>query len=196
MINNETRTSNIHRKYKKIIGTSVACLSIFATLTVGSNTADASIDILQPKIVQAVSYLPSTVEKATFVDGIKAIATQQVGVPYVTGGTSTSGFDCSGFTGYVFKNMGITLPRTSRDQANIDSSAAFSDKTTTITNKEDVQAGDLVFLSNTPGRVSHVGIALDNGSYIHASTSKMSIIKAPRSGSYYNSKFTKAIRIN
>lgn len=194
MINDINRTLNIHRKYKKIIGTSVACLSMIATITVGTNTASANVDALQPKIVQAVAYVP--VQTESLVDKIKAESVKYVGVPYVYGGTTAKGFDCSGFTQHVFKNIGIDLPRVASSQATIDKSSALKEKTTTITNKSDIQAGDLIFFSNSPGSVSHVGIALEDNKYIHASTSKKSITIADRSGSYYNGRFTKAIRVN
>lgn len=186
---------NLHRSYKKVIGASVACLSIFASLAMGGNNAEAATVNLKPQIVQAVSYTP---EKAPIVEGVKEVVSGHnlLGVPYVTGGTSTKGFDCSGFTQYVFKELGVDLPRVSRDQAKIDSSAAFKDQTTTVTSKNDVQPGDLVFFSNTPGRVSHVGIAIEDNKYVHASSGSGKIIEATRGGSFYNGKFTKAIRIN
>ncbi len=186
---------NLHRSYKKVIGASVACLSMFASLAMGGNTAEAATVNLKPQIVQAVSYTP---EKASLVEQVKEVVADHglLGVPYVTGGTTTKGFDCSGFTQYVFKELGVNLPRVSRDQANIDKSSAFKGQTTTVTNKNDVEAGDLVFFSNTPGRVSHVGIALEDNKYVHASVSGSKILVATRAGSYYNGSFTKAIRIN
>lgn len=199
MINNIKTTFNIHKTYKrtyrKILGASIACLSMFSTMTIGSDMVDASAaNVLQPEIVQAASHVPT--QTISLVEKIKEEAVKHVGVPYVTGGTTTKGFDCSGFTQYVFKNAGIDLPRVSSSQATIDKMTSFDSKTTTIVNKNDIQAGDLIFFSNTPGRVSHVGIALEENKYIHASTSKNKITIANRSGSYYNDKFTKAIRVN
>lgn len=187
---------NIKKSYKKVIGTSVACLSIFATFAIGGNVSHATND-LKPELVQAVAYVePEAPVEATpsFVESVKDAAIKQVGIPYVYGGTTRNGFDCSGFTQYVFKAAGVNLPRVARDQATIDNNASYN--TTTVSNKSDIQEGDLIFFSATPGRVSHVGIALDNNKYIHASTSLKRITIANRSGSWYNDKFTKAIRVN
>lgn len=197
MINNNVNKNNLHRKYKKLVGASIACLSIFATVVSSGNNVEASTN-LQPQIVQAVeapAEQPAPVDTVNLVEKIKTEAVKYVGVPYVTGGTTTRGFDCSGFTQRVFKDVGINLPRVSSSQAKIDSMDSFKEDTTTIKNKADIQAGDLIFFSNSPGRVSHVGIALEDNKYIHASVSNRSITIANRSGSYYNNKFTKAIRV-
>ncbi len=195
---NTNNNNNLHRTYRKFIGTSVACLSIFATVISSGNNVEANTN-LQPQIVQAVEAVAEeapVVASKNFVEKIKEESVKYVGVPYVTGGTTTRGLDCSGFTQLVFKNAGINLPRVSSSQAQIDNMASFKEDTTTIKNKADIQAGDLIFFSNSPGRVSHVGIALEDNKYIHASVSNKSITIANRSGSYYNNKFTKAIRVN
>lgn len=84
-------------------------------------------------------------------------ARQFKGVPYVWGGTSPSGFDCSGFTSYVYRNAaGISLPRQSKAQANVG---------TYIGSKGSLQPGDLVFFGSP---THHVGIYTGNGNYIHS----------------------------
>lgn len=84
-------------------------------------------------------------------------AYQFLGTPYLWGGTSPSGFDCSGFTQYVFKNAaGVSLPRTTYDQINVGTAVSYSD----------LQPGDLVF-----PHTGHVGIYIGGGQMIHAPSS-------------------------
>nr|WP_314278398.1 SH3 domain-containing protein [uncultured Peptostreptococcus sp.] len=83
-----------------------------------------------------------------------------LGTKYVWGGSSTQGFDCSGFTQYVYKKMGINIPRVSKAQANAGSAVSLSN----------IKAGDLLYFDTTgSGTTSHVGIYMGNGKFIHAS---------------------------
>ena len=108
---------------------------------------------------QRVNYdneAPATVKA----DEMITYAKQFIGTPYVYGGTSlTSGVDCSGFIYSVYQDFGITLDRRSRDQINDGPRVA----------KEDLRPGDLVFF-NTGGEseISHVGMYIGNGEYIHS----------------------------
>lgn len=84
---------------------------------------------------------------------------QYLGVPYVWGGTTPSGFDCSGFTSYVYKKAtGKTIPRTSGAQY------AGSKKIS----KSQLKKGDLVFFSASGGRITHVAMYAGNGKLLHA----------------------------
>jgi len=86
-----------------------------------------------------------------------------IGVPYVWGGSSPSGFDCSGLVQYAYLQVGISLPRTSRQQYRV---GAFIpvDRTATL------QPGDLVFFGydGDPDRVHHVGMYVGSGNFVHA----------------------------
>ena len=96
-------------------------------------------------------------------------AKQYLGVPYVWGGSSPSGFDCSGLVQYVFKAHGISLPRTTKEQWTVG----------TAIPKSQLKVGDLVFFANTyTSGISHVGIYVGNNQFIHASSSKGVIISS------------------
>lgn len=94
---------------------------------------------------------------------VVAIALKYLGVPYRYGGASPSGFDCSGLCMYVYRQIGINLPRTSRSQYSVGQhiSPARLDL---------LKPGDLVFFGRNgdPSRVHHVGIYVGDGNYVHA----------------------------
>ena len=85
------------------------------------------------------------------------IAKSYLGVPYVWGGTSPSGFDCSGLVQYVYGRLGIGISRTTYTQINDGRSVS----------KSELRNGDLVFFANSNG-VPHVGIYIGSGQFIHA----------------------------
>jgi cell wall-associated NlpC family hydrolase len=88
-------------------------------------------------------------------------ADQYVGVPYVWGGNTPKGFDCSGFTKYVFAKNGVTLPRTSREQARAGDGVPLD--------FDALRAGDLLLFAEPGEAISHVAIYVGSGQIIHAS---------------------------
>ncbi len=96
-------------------------------------------------------------------DQILDRATQLVGTPYRRGGSTLAGFDCSGFVNYVFRERaGMTLPRSTRE---------IIDLEVPVVSKNDLEPGDLLlFNSNGRGRVSHTGIYMGEGKFIHSSS--------------------------
>src|SRR5262245_20163099 len=83
------------------------------------------------------------------------------GIPYVNGGSDPSGFDCSGFTQYVFARYGLALPREVREQYRVGKSVKA----------EELAPGDMLFFSTTEPGPSHVGIALGGDQFVHAPSS-------------------------
>ena len=86
---------------------------------------------------------------------IVAYAKKFIGTPYKRGGTTTAGFDCSGFTKHVYSHFNIKLPRTAKSQTSKG----------TVVKKANLRIGDLVFFGKT---ISHVGIYVGNGKFIHS----------------------------
>jgi len=81
-----------------------------------------------------------------------------LGVPYVYGGTTPQGFDCSGLVQYVYREVGVNLPRTARNQSR-------SGRTTTL---RTMLRGDLIFFRIDRDVISHVGIYVGKGQFVHA----------------------------
>jgi len=98
-----------------------------------------------------------------------------VGVPYKYGGSSPSGFDCSGFTMYVYKHFGVDLPHSASAQANYG----------TYVEKSELKPGDLVFFKKPGKSIHHVGIYAGNGYYIHAPQTGKTISVVPMTRSDY-----------
>ena len=138
-----------------------------ATVTTNASTPltapEKQVRTTQPSRSSRSSTPPPSSTQPSKAGAIIATAKQYIGVNYVFGGTTPSGFDCSGFTQYVFAKNGIHLPRVSRDQYQLGTSVSFNN----------LQAGDLVFFSFAKnGVVDHEGIYVGNGQFINASSSK------------------------
>jgi cell wall-associated NlpC family hydrolase len=106
-----------------------------------------------------------------------------LGVPYAFGGTSAYGFDCSGYVQHVFAMMGMHLPRTADAQYDVAHRIVGAP-----------QAGDLVFFHTYAAGVSHVGIALGNGRFVHASSSH-GVTVSSLSDSYWGPRYLGAKRV-
>lgn len=112
-------------------------------------------------------------------------AQKYLGCPYVYGGASPSGFDCSGFVYYVLKNLGYSPYRTPADQI----------KTGVSVSKENLQPGDIVFFSGNGSSITHVGIYAGDGQFIHAPNSRSVVSYSSLTSGYWSDHYYAARRV-
>ncbi|MFJ7185458.1 C40 family peptidase [Lysinibacillus xylanilyticus] len=112
-------------------------------------------------------------------------ASKYLGTPYKYGGTTTSGFDCSGFTSKVFADLGITLNRTSGGQYQQGTAVA----------KSDLQVGDLLFFNTSGSGISHVSIYIGDGKMIHSQTNQGVSYSNVDDPYYWSSRYVGAKRV-
>ena len=128
-------------------------------------------------------------EPFTKEDELLETAKEYLGVPYIWAANGPSAFDCSGFTKYVYKKNGITLPRYSGHQANVGTRIAY----------DELQKGDLVFFDTAKGfhkKVNHVGIYIGDNKFIHASSAKKQVmITSFSQKKFYKNRFLHGRRI-
>ena len=149
-------------------------------VTYAGNTGYVSSDYI------TITTEPATSTSSALGEQIVALAKQYLGTPYVLGGNGPSSFDCSGFTKYIYAQFGYTLNRTATDQ--LQNGVSVS--------RDELQPGDLVFFKyNTSKPVSHVGIYIGNGEFIHASTNRYMVQIDQMNTGHYANVFVYARRI-
>ena len=117
---------------------------------------------------------------------ILAKAVTYLGAPYVYGGASPSGFDCSGFVYYVYGTFGISVGRTPEAQYGAG----------TRVDKSELQAGDIVLFSGTGGSgITHAGIYAGNGQFIHSPNSRSTVSYSDLTSGYWSEHFYCGIRV-
>jgi len=120
---------------------------------------------------------------------ICATANSLIGVKYKSGGTNPNGFDCSGFTSYVFKKNNISLSRTSTEQS----------RTVKSVKAKKAKPGDLLFFGKSKKRIHHVGIVVENKlgqlKMIHSSSSNGVILTEVYSSEYWSKRLQMAGRV-
>jgi len=115
-------------------------------------------------------------------------AKKHLGGKYVWGGTHPKGFDCSGYTQYIYKKEGVSIPRTAYEQSKVGKEVS----------RYDLKKGDLLFFLTDKSRgipVTHVGMYIGEGKFIHAASKRKGIIITSLEESRYASLFVKATRI-
>ncbi|NTW86191.1 MAG: C40 family peptidase [Holophagaceae bacterium] len=116
-----------------------------------------------------------------------ALARRFLGITYTWGGSSTFGYDCSGFTQAIFRRRGVILPRDANLQAEWSGLAAVADRTL-------LQPGDLLFFGKDAAHITHTGIYLGQGSFIHDTPKDRPVIQVSGLGEPYWSKLLVAMR--
>jgi len=150
---------------------------------VQKNGDNVTITIHGSKNGMEINKRKSLGSRGAMVQGLIRTSMKYIGVPYVWGGTSPNGFDCSGFTMRMFQYMGINIPRTADIQYSQGSKIRRSD----------LLPGDLIFFETYTSGASHVGIYIGNNSFIHASSSGGVTISSLLT-SYYSSRYYGACR--
>ncbi|MDE7241434.1 MAG: C40 family peptidase, partial [Desulfovibrio sp.] len=113
-------------------------------------------------------------------------ARSAIGTPYVLGGSNPGGFDCSGFVHWAYKNVGVKLPRTAREQSVVGQS---------IRNIEDMRAGDIVAFRH-PKRGYHTGIYVGDGKFIHSPRKRTRVRINSLSDPYFSKTLLGARRVS
>ncbi len=168
--------ANVYKNSNELVATS--------TLIKKTSISKNSLESLSSSLI---GYTPTSIKESEMVsDEVMSKVIEYLNIPYVWGGTSKRGFDCSGFVQNVmYQALGIMLPRTSYEQSNVGESVE----------KDELKFGDLIFFDTmNKGRVSHVGIYLSDGYFAH-SGSKTGVIVASLNSDFYARTYLKAKRV-
>jgi cell wall-associated NlpC family hydrolase len=147
--------------------------------------------LVMPCVVASAALVSVHPAAAASADGsvpgsqVVSLATQFVGAPYVFGGASPSGFDCTGFVMWVYSQFGVSLPHNEAGQLNSGPSVSA----------DDLQPGDVVVFADTyrPG-LSHTGIFIGDGKFVHAADERHGVVISNLWDSYWAPRFVGASR--
>ena len=163
--------------------------------SVQSALLPATTAIATPDVITAASIQDNTAKTPNTAAGISTVSRARtaiqnafalLGTPYRWGGNSPDGgFDCSGLVGYVFRTIGIDLPRVSRSMAG---------QGTKVASRDALAEGDLVFFGRR-GHVDHVGIYIGNGQFLHAPRTGRDVTVSSLTTGYWAQKYLEARRL-
>ena len=147
-----------------------ACVCAALVSTAAPALAVPAEPILDVKTAQKVkqSRKATTAPAPVAADKIKQAALSVIGTPYSYGGSTPAGFDCSGFTSWVYAHVGITLPHSSDAQYALAGTPGFA----RVEEIEDLRVGDLVFHNTDGSGIGHVGIYIGDGQFVSATSSE------------------------
>jgi len=168
--------ANVYKNSNELVATS--------TLVKKSSLSKSSLESLSSSLV---GYVPSSNNSNEAIsDEVMYKVIEYLNTPYLWGGTSKRGIDCSAFVQTVmYQSIGIMLPRTSNEQSNVGSDVTRSE----------LKFGDLLFFDTmNRGRVTHVGIYLSDGYFVH-SGSKTGVAVASLDSDFYSRVFLRAKRV-
>lgn len=137
------------------------------------------------KVADAQSTQNTSVSSSGDTSSVVSKAKSYIGSSYVYGGSSPSGFDCSGFTSYVYKQFGVNLSRTAAGQYNNGTSI----------DRGSLQAGDLVMFGSSASNINHVGIYIGGGQIVHAANKSRGVTIDTINSGYYNNNYVGARRV-
>jgi cell wall-associated NlpC family hydrolase len=157
---------------------SLLLLGLCASLGAGCATTSQGprLRVLPPRSSPAVPTSDSAIVRT---------ALGYLGTPYILGGTTPAGFDCSGFVRYVYRLHGVELPRNVVTQGNVGQRV----------DRENIRAGDLVFFSTTGPGLTHVGIATSRDAFVHAPNSRGVVRVEPLTSTYWSQHYAGARRV-
>jgi len=179
----------------RVRGSAVAALAALVVLGMLATGCAAKGDVVAtPRPFPGASLPPGSAPavaiEAPTAEGIQlpliSLALSLRGTPYRNGGSDPSGFDCSGFVQWVFAQQGMALPREVRQQYQVGEDVE----------SDDVVAGDLVFFETVSKGASHVGIALGDGTFVHAPSSN-GVVRIERyTSGYWSDRWVGARRVS
>lgn len=172
---------------KQTLGVLDSLMGRKVVLTEATETATTDTEKSEAVKTDATTAETTSRSASRSAESIIDYAKRFMGVSYVWGGTTVNGFDCSGFTKYVYGHFDVSIARNSRAQAG----------NGTYIKKSDLLPGDLVFFDTNGGknRINHVGIYIGSGKMIHCSSSHKGVVISTINSGFYSKTYMTARRV-